>query len=173
MGHKDALWVYHPECHTVGMTQLQSTHLKGAFNIYAVPDHIHSPCAKCKRRPAQRCAGALQQPLPAPIYRGRRVPRNHTGGPQALLPARRGPRPYHTVTPGATPGSRALTVYRTPPPPPAPQQMVDRKRNPPQPHKDPKEPWCYCPCNLRQPPPETSTASPNSRRRTDKTLPDP
>ena len=42
----------------------------GPFTVYAVPHPITAQCTQCNPRCALPCAGALQQPLPTPTYRG-------------------------------------------------------------------------------------------------------
>ena len=42
----------------------------GPFTVYAVPHPITAQCTHCNPRCALPCAGALQQPLPTPAYRG-------------------------------------------------------------------------------------------------------
>ena len=56
--------------------------------MYAVPRPIMAQCTHCNPWCAQPCAGALQQPLPGPTYRGGRYLGTIPGDPHPyLLPA--------------------------------------------------------------------------------------
>ena len=76
MALEDTLWIYYGESRTARVADLRNIiprHIQravGPFTVYAVPHPITAPCTHCKPRCALPCAGALQQPLPTPTYRG-------------------------------------------------------------------------------------------------------
>ena len=76
MALEDTLWIYYGESRTARVADLPPIiprHIQGAvgpFTVYAVPHPITAQCTHCNPRCALPCAGALQQPLPAPTYRG-------------------------------------------------------------------------------------------------------
>ena len=60
----------------------------GPFIVYAIPQPITAQCTHCNPRCALPCAGALQQPLPTPTYRGGIYLGTIPGDPHSyLLPA--------------------------------------------------------------------------------------
>ena len=72
----DTLWIYYGESRTARVADLRTViprHMQravGPFPVYAVPHPITAQCTNCNPRCALPCAGALQQPLPTPTYRG-------------------------------------------------------------------------------------------------------
>ena len=72
----DTLWIYYGESRTARLAVLRTIiprHIQravGPFTVYAVPDPTTAQCTHCNPRRAQPCAGALQQPLSTPTYRG-------------------------------------------------------------------------------------------------------
>ena len=76
MALEDTLWIYYGEGRTARVADLRNIiprHIQravGPFTVYAVPHPITAPCTHCNPRCALPCAGALQQPLPTPTYRG-------------------------------------------------------------------------------------------------------
>ena len=76
MALEDTFWVYYGESRTAGLADLRTIiprHIQcamGPFTVYAVPHPIMARCTHCNPRCTQPCAGALQQPLPTPTYRG-------------------------------------------------------------------------------------------------------
>ena len=76
MALEDTLWIYYGESRTARVADLRNIiprHIQraiGPFTVYAVPHPITAPCTHCNPRCALPCAGALQQPLPTPTYRG-------------------------------------------------------------------------------------------------------
>ena len=76
MALEDTLWIYYGESRTARLADLRPIipcHIQravGHFTIYAVPQPITGQCTHCDPRCAQPCAGALQQPLFTPTYRG-------------------------------------------------------------------------------------------------------
>ena len=105
---EDTLWVYHGESRTAPLTDVRTItprHIQcevGPFTIYATPRPITVQCTHCKPRCALPCAGALQQPLPTPIYRGAYTlalyPGTHilTSHPQRTATT-----PYHSTSPNS------------------------------------------------------------------------
>ena len=73
---EDTLWEYYGESRKARLADLCTIILRhiqrtvGPFTVYAVPHPITAQCTHCNPRCAQPCAGALQQPLPTPTYRG-------------------------------------------------------------------------------------------------------
>ena len=91
---ENTLCIYNGESRTAWLADLRTMiprHIQravGPFTVYVVPRPITTQCTHCNPRCALPCPGALQQPLPTPIYRGRiylgTIPRD----PQPyLLPA--------------------------------------------------------------------------------------
>ena len=76
MALEDTLWIYYGESRTARVADLRTIiprHIQravGPFTVYAVPHPITAQCTHCNPRCALPCAGALQQPLPTPTYRG-------------------------------------------------------------------------------------------------------
>ena len=76
MASEDTLWIYYRESRTARVADLRTIiprHIQrtvGPFTVYAVPHPITAQCTHCNPRCALPCAGALQQPLPTPTYRG-------------------------------------------------------------------------------------------------------
>ena len=76
MALEDTLWTYYGESRTARVADLRNIiprniqRAVGPFTVYAVPHPITAPCTNCNLRCALPCAGALQQPLPTPTYRG-------------------------------------------------------------------------------------------------------
>ena len=76
MALEDTLWIYYGKSRTARVADLRTIiprHIQravGPFTVYAVPHPITAPCTHCYPRCALPCAGALQQPLPTPTYRG-------------------------------------------------------------------------------------------------------
>ena len=76
MALEDTLWIYYGEGRTARVADLRNIiprHIQravGPFTVYAVPHPITAPCTHCNPRCALPCAGAMQQPLPTPTYRG-------------------------------------------------------------------------------------------------------
>ena len=76
MALEDTLWIYYGESRTARVADLRTIiprHIQravGPFTVYAVPQPITAQCTHCNPRCALPCAGALQQPLPTPTYRG-------------------------------------------------------------------------------------------------------
>ena len=94
MALEDTLWVYYGESRTARLADLRTIiprHIQravGPFTVYAVPHPITVQCTHCNPRCAQPCAGALQQPLPTPTYRGSIYLGTTRGDPHPyLLPA--------------------------------------------------------------------------------------
>ena len=102
MAGEDTLWIYYGESRTARLADLRTIiprHIQrtvGPFTIYAVPHPITAQCTRGNPRCAIPCAGALQQPLPTPTYRG--------GITSALYPG--------TRTPTSCPWRTATTPYR-------------------------------------------------------------
>ena len=77
MALEDTLWIYYGESRTARVADLRTIipcHIQravGPFTVYAVPHPITAQCTHCNPRCALPCAGALQQLLPTPTYRGR------------------------------------------------------------------------------------------------------
>ena len=76
MALEDTLWIYYGEGRMARVADLRNIiprHIQravGPFTVYAVPHPITAPCTHCNPRCALPCAGALQQALPTPTYRG-------------------------------------------------------------------------------------------------------
>ena len=76
MALEDTLWIYYGESRTARVADLRTIiprHIQravGPFTVYAVPHPITAQCTHCNPPCALPCAGALQQPLPTPTYRG-------------------------------------------------------------------------------------------------------
>ena len=76
MALEDTLWIYYGESRTARVADLRTIippniqRVVGPFTVYAVPHPITAQCTNCNPRCALPCAGALQQPLPTPTYRG-------------------------------------------------------------------------------------------------------
>ena len=76
MALEETLWIYYGEGRTARVADLRTIiprHIQravGHFTVYAVTHPITAQCTHCNPRCALPCAGALQQPLPTPIYRG-------------------------------------------------------------------------------------------------------
>ena len=76
MALEDTLWIYYGESRTARVADLRTIiprHIQravGPFTVYVVPHPITAQCTHCNPRCALPCAGALQQPLPTPTYRG-------------------------------------------------------------------------------------------------------
>ena len=106
MALEDTLWISYGESRTARLADLRTIiprHIQravGPFIVYAVPHPIMAQCTHCHPRCAQPCAGALQQPLPTPAYRGGTYLGTIPGDPHSfLLPAadRRHAIPLHLV----------------------------------------------------------------------------
>ena len=98
---EDTLWIYYGESRTARVADLRTIiprHIQravGPFTVYAVPHPITAQCTHCNPRCALPCAGALQQPLPTPTYRGGIYLGTVPGDPHPhLLPARTATTPY-------------------------------------------------------------------------------
>ena len=94
MALEDTLWIYYGEGRTARVADLRNIiprHIQravGPFTVYAVPHPITAPCTHCNPLCALPCAGALQQPLPTPTYRGGKYLGTVPGDPHPyLLPA--------------------------------------------------------------------------------------
>ena len=76
MALEDTLWIYYGESRTARVADLRTIiprHIQravGPFTVYAVAHPITAQCTHCNPRCALPCAGALQQPLTTPTYRG-------------------------------------------------------------------------------------------------------
>ena len=76
MALEDTLWMYYGESRTARVADLctiiprQIQRAVGPFTVYTTPHPITAQCTHCNPRCALPCAGALQQPLPTPTYRG-------------------------------------------------------------------------------------------------------
>ena len=94
MALKDTLWIYYGESRTAQLADLRTIiprHIQravGPFTVYAVPHAITAQCTYCHPRCALPWAGALQQLLPTPTYRGGIYLGTMAGDPNSyLLPA--------------------------------------------------------------------------------------
>ena len=102
MALSGTLWIYYGESRTALVADLRTIiprHIQravGPFTVYAVSHPITAQCTHCNPRCALPCAGALQQPLPTPTYRGVYT--------SALFPG--------THTPTSCPQRTATTPYR-------------------------------------------------------------
>ena len=94
MALEDTLWIYYGESRTARVADLRTNiprniqRAVGPFTVYAVLHPITAQCTHCTPRCALSCAGALQQPLPTPTYRGGIYLGTISGDPHPyLLPA--------------------------------------------------------------------------------------
>ena len=94
MALDDTLCIYYVKTRTARVADLRTIiprHIQrvvGPFTMYAVPHPITAQCTHCNPRCVLPCAGALQQPLPTPTYRGGIYLGTIPGDPQPyLLPA--------------------------------------------------------------------------------------
>ena len=143
MALEDTLWIYYGESRTARVADLRtiiSRHIQravGPFTVYAVPHPITAQCTHCNPRCALPCAGALQQPLPTPTYRGGIFLGTIPGGPHPyLLPAadRHHAIPLHPVEHLAV----GPSPFQKRPPKPHPTDARGMSRRTP--HLDPNAP---------------------------------
>ena len=94
MALEDTLWIQSGESRTARLADLRTIiprHIQravGPFTVYAVPHPITAQCTHCNPRCMQPCAGAPQQPLTTPTYRGGIYLGTIPGNPHPyLLPA--------------------------------------------------------------------------------------
>ena len=149
MALEDTLWTYYGQRRTAQVADLRTIiprHIQravGPFTVYAVPHPITAQFTHCNPRCALPCAGALQQPLPTPTYRGGIYLGTIPGDPHPyLLPAadRHHAIPLHLVEHLAV-GPSPLQKRHPPTPHPTDGRQMSRRT----PHLDPNAPSHFSP----------------------------